>query len=105
MAACAPNARPLGASKGSISDPLRECFRGVPRREFESGGGEILRTHRTREELQKCPNSGTGGGPKLENACPGLPFGDFINPLGPKDASPRDASFGTQTNLHMQIFR
>ena len=38
------------------------------------------------------PISGNGGGLKLENACPGLPFGHVTSTRAPTDGPPRDAS-------------
>ena len=38
------------------------------------------------------------GGPKLENACPGLPFGYVTSTRRPKDRAPRDASNGYLNN-------
>ena len=38
MDMCTLNARPLQEIKVAILDPLRDTFRGVPRREFLSGG-------------------------------------------------------------------
>ena len=41
------------------------------------------------------------GGPKLENACPDLPFDQVASTPGSKDAAPTDASLGIPLHLHM----
>ena len=81
----------------------RHLPRGTPTGSFERGG-DFWRMHRRSEKVSGGPMSRNGGGPKLENACPGLPFGHVTSTWRPKDGARRDASFGTPPHLHMSIF-
>ena len=95
MGMCTLNARPPQELKVAIFTPLGDTFRGVPRREVLSGGGNFWRMHRRSEKVSGGPISRNGGGPKLENACPGLPFGHVTSIWWPKDGARRDVSFVT----------
>ena len=95
MGMCTLNARPPQELKVAIFTPLGDTFRGVPRREVLSGGGDFWRMHRRSEKVSGGLISRNGGGPKLENACPGLPFGHVTSIWWPKDGARRDASFVT----------
>ena len=72
----------------------RHLPRGTPTGSFERGG-DFWRMHRRSEKVSGGLISRNGGGPKLENACPGLPFGHVTSIWWPKDGARRDASFVT----------
>ena len=62
MAARARNARPPEASEASISDPFRECFRGVPRKEvWERGGRNLAHVPRVGRALRVSEFRNRGG--------------------------------------------
>ena len=60
MGMCALNTRPLQELKFAIFTPPGHTFRGVPRREFLSRGGNFWRMHRRSEKLSGGPISGKG---------------------------------------------
>ena len=61
----------------------------MPRREFLTGGRYFALAETIARTIfgSKVRNR---GGPKLENACPGLPFGHVTSTPGSKDAAPTD---------------
>ena len=85
------------ATRGQSCDfgPLARHFpRGATKGVFERGEIfsaciEVRKTH----SWVRFPET---GGPKLENACPFLPFGHVTTTWGPKDRARIEASIGTQ---------